>query len=256
MGSRYSAYSLLLFATAPIAMSLAALAWRRRSVAGASALAWLTLVVAEWMLTYALELTSADVASKLYWAKFQYIGIVNAPLAWCVFAAQYAGRAGWLSPRRLGLLLIIPAITVLLAFTNEFHLLIWSHVQLAEDGTSALVLDHGPWFWVHTLYSYTLMLLGSLLLARASLRSGRFYRRQAGAILLSAVLPWFGNALYVFQLDPIYPLDLTPSAFALSALIIGWCLFRLRLLDIVPVARDTIVAGMRDGIIVLDARNR
>ena len=33
-------------------------------------------------------------------------------------------------------------------------------------------------------------------------------------------------------------------------------LFRYRLLDIVPVARDALVENMSDGILVLDAKNR
>jgi signal transduction histidine kinase/CheY-like chemotaxis protein/PAS domain-containing protein/HPt (histidine-containing phosphotransfer) domain-containing protein len=253
MGSRYSAYSLLLFTATPVVVALAVLAWRRRAVAGATALAWLTLAVAEWVLTYAFELISVDPDSKLFWAKLQYIGIVNAPMAWSVFAAQYAGRSAWLISRHLLLLLCIPAITLALVFTNESHGWIWSSIQPSANGLGALVLAYGPWFWVHTLFCYVLMFLGSVLLARASLRSGSFYRRVAAVILLSAVMPWFGNMLYVFR---IFTADLTPLAFSLSALLLGWCLFRFRLLDIVPVAHDTIIAGMSDGMIVLDARNR
>ena len=253
MGSRYSAYSLLLFTATPIVLALAVLAWRRRTVAGATALAWLTLAVAEWVLTYAFELTSIDPDSKLFWAKLQYIGIVNAPVAWSVFAAQYAGRSAWLIARRPLLLLIVPAITLSLVFTNETHGWIWSSIHPSANNLGALVLTYGPWFWVHTLYCYVLMFLGSVLLARTSLQSGSFYRRVAAVILLSAVTPWFCNMLYVFR---IYPVDLTPLGFALSALLLGWCLFRFRLLDIVPVAHDTIIASMSDGMIVLDARNR
>src|SRR5262249_13288953 len=189
MDSRFSPYSLLLFSATPVVVALAALAWRRRAVAGAAALAWLTLAVAEWILTYALELTSADVDTKLIWAKCQYIGIVNAPVAWFVFAGQYAGRAAPRAARRLQLLLGIPAITLLLVFTNEAHHWIWSHVGPPAGEPGALQVTYGPWFWVHTAYSYVLMFLGSFLLVRASLRSGSLYRRQSAALLLSAAAP-------------------------------------------------------------------
>ena len=138
MGSRYSAYSLLLFTATPIVVALAVLAWRRRAVAGAAALAWLTLAVAEWMLTYALELVSVDLETKLFWAKLQYVGIVNAPVAWSIFAAQYAGRGMVLTSRRLLLLLCIPAITLSFVFTNEFHHWIWSAIRPPVGDSGAL----------------------------------------------------------------------------------------------------------------------
>jgi PAS domain S-box-containing protein len=249
-------YALLLFAATVVVIALAIYAWRHRTVAGAAALAWLTIAIAEWMFTYAVELVAADASTKLLAAKLQYFGIVNAPLAWLAFTSQYTGRSSWLAGRRVAALLLTPIITLALVLTNEVHGLIWSAVDTSIHGPGALPLEHGPWFWVHTIFSYSLMAAGSVLMVRASLRASRFYRRQAIALLLSSTTPWFSNILYVFQLNPFAPLDLTPLAFALSALLLGWCLFRFRLLDIVPVAHDIIIDGMPDGMIVLDARNR
>lgn len=45
------------------------------------------------------------------------------------------------------------------------------------------------------------------------------------------------------------------SFFMVPGLAIAWGLFRLGLFNIVPIARDTIIEGMRDGIIVLDTNN-
>jgi PAS domain S-box-containing protein len=42
----------------------------------------------------------------------------------------------------------------------------------------------------------------------------------------------------------------------LTGLAMGWGIFRFRLLDIVPVARDTIIESMSDGVIVLDSQDR
>ena len=50
--------------------------------------------------------------------------------------------------------------------------------------------------------------------------------------------------------------DVTPLSFAVSNLIVSWALFRYRLFDIVPVARDTLVENLRDGVIVLDNQMR
>src|SRR5262249_42892551 len=180
----------------------------------------------------------------------------SVPLAWLIYALHYTGKARWLTRRNLTLLLILPVLTLLLVFTNEAHGLIWSQIDAgAADRFTALDVTHGPWFWVYWLFACALILAGSVILIRMTVVSRNLYRRQASALLLAAAAPWIGNALYVFRLNPLHPFDLTPAGFALSALAAGWALFRFRLLEVVPVAHSTIVAGLRDGIIVLDARN-
>ncbi len=66
------------------------------------------------------------------------------------------------------------------------------------------------------------------------------------------MLPWIGNLLYIFRLDPLYPFNLSSLGFALGALLLGWCLLRFRLLDFVPIAHSTVIRGMPEGVLVLD----
>jgi PAS domain S-box-containing protein len=47
-----------------------------------------------------------------------------------------------------------------------------------------------------------------------------------------------------------------PFGFSLMGLAFAWALFRHRLLDLVPIARHTMVESMADGMIVLDGRDR
>jgi PAS domain S-box-containing protein len=54
----------------------------------------------------------------------------------------------------------------------------------------------------------------------------------------------------------MYRIDLTPSAFTVSGLAMAWGLFRLRLFDIIPMARDAVIENISDGVIVLDTQNR
>ena len=88
------------------------------------------------------------------------------------------------------------------------------------------------------------------------LGASHVYRRQAVAMLVGISIPWVGNLLYVFRLSPVPYLDLTPFGFALGSLAFAWALFRYRLLDLAPVARDALVDSMSDGMIVLDEQKR
>jgi len=255
MPSQNAIYTVLLFITTGALAAFALYGRLRRGVAGAPAFVWLALAVAEWVLAYALELGTDDLPRKIFYAQLQYLGIALVPLAWLAFTLQYTGKGAWLTRVKLAFLLIEPLITLLLVFTNRMHGLIWSSVGTAGQ-LMPLPVEHGPWFWTHVFYAYVLMLIGSILLVQAVMRSPTVYRRQAAALLLGAAAPWLGNALYVFRQNPLHPLDLTPAGFALSALAVGWALFRYRLLDLVPVAHSAIVAGLHDAIIVLDGRNR
>ncbi len=75
-------------------------------------------------------------------------------------------------------------------------------------------------------------------------------------LLLGVLLPLISNALYNFGLSPIPRHDISPAVLCLSGVIVAWGLFRYRLFDIMPVAEDTVLDGMDDGVIVLDMGRR
>ena len=254
---QYNPYVLPLLGAAVVSAALAFFAWRRRPAPGATPFVLLALTVAVWSLGYALELGSADLPAKVFWARVQYLGIVMVPVAWLAVVLQYTGREKWLTRCNVALLTIEPLVTLLLVWTNDVHALIWSNIRLDTSGSfSVMDFTRSAWYWVNIGYSYLLLLLGTLVLIRALIRSPHLYRGQAGALLIGALTPWVGNALYVSGSSPFPHLDLTPFAFTLSCLAVAWGLFYFQLLDIVPVARDAVIEGMSDGVIVLDVQNR
>jgi PAS domain S-box-containing protein len=250
-----SVFPLLLAAALSSVLSLYAL--RHRTVAGALGFAALTLAVTVWVVGYALEIAGADLATKILFAKIQYLGIVTVPVAWLVFALQFSQHQYWLTRRTIALLIVIPAATVLLVFSNELHSLIWRATSLDRSGPFlALQVGHGGWFWVHFGYSYLLILLGTILLGIAVVRMPQIYRQQALAVLLAALFPSVGNLLYLVGLNPIPQLDLTPFAFTLTSIIWAWSIFGFRLLDLAPIAREAVLEAMRQGVLTLDMQDR
>jgi len=81
-------------------------------------------------------------------------------------------------------------------------------------------------------------------------------RQQVGLVVLGAIIPGIANLIYISGLNPFPPLDLTSLSFALTGLILVYILFFQRFLDIIPIARDTTIENMRDGIIVVDLNDR
>jgi len=254
VGWQYTPYTLLLLAVAAVCAGLAGYTGRREAP-GARTVALMMLAVFSWSLGYAFELAAEGLAGKVFWAKVEYLGIVTVPAAWLAFALRYTGRERWVTRGSLGLLAAIPVVTLALVWTNAGHGLIWRRTALDSSGVF-MEVSYGPWFWVFWVYSYALLLLGTYFLVSMLLRSPRLYREQAWALLIGAFAPWVGNSVYVLGLNPVPHLDLTPFAFLASGAALSWGMLRYHFLEIVPVARDAVIEGMNDGVIVTDTRGR
>ena len=253
----YALYLSSLIVSVVVAAALVFYFWRRRSMTGAVPAAWVMMATAIFSLGYVLQLISNELSGQILATDIQYVGIAALPVAWFAFSLRYTDHDKWLTSRNLLLLAIIPSVTVVLAWTNSFHSLMWQGRHLESSGPFVIIAKtYGPWFWVHTLYSYVLIILGMLVLVQRLFRPPRLYREQSIALLISVVVPLGWNVVYVFNLAPVYRIDLTPSAFTISGLAMAWGLFRLRLFDIIPMARDAVIENISDGVIVLDTQNR
>ncbi len=250
-------YVPLLFLAGVLSLVLGYFAWRRRGAPGASALVALTIATALWQFGYAMELASAAESTMLFWAKVEYPAIVAVPIAWLAVTLQYTGRRILVTTRNVVALSVLPTGIVLLAWTNESHGLIWSSVGVESSETlSVLSLEHGAAFWVHTGYSYLLVLAGIVVLSVALARSLRVYWKQGAALLVSVLSPLIANITYTtsFRLDP--PVDPTPLSFILSVGVLALALYRTQLFEIAPVARKAVFETMEIGVLVLDHLDR
>jgi signal transduction histidine kinase len=240
----------LLLASTGLAAWAAIVARGRRTIPGSDAFAWMMFATAYWALLAALHAIVPSISTRITVAKFQYLGIAAVAPLWFVFTSQYA-RERWIGdPILRAILWVIPITTVITAFTNDWHLLLWSSITPVDDGTR-LVYGHGPWFWVALTFNYFVLGAGTFLLFRALRRFPLPYRRQTALITIGALIPWASNVLYVAGLLPS-GIDATPLAFAVSGTAILWGFHRHRLLGLVPIARDLLIDSMDDGILVLD----
>jgi PAS domain S-box-containing protein len=248
-----------LLIAAAISAGLAIYAWLRRPATAALPVAALMLAAGIWSFSYFMEIASTALTVKLFWAKFQYLGIVAIPVAWLAVSVDYAGQGRWLTWRNLSLLSLVPLAMLVLVWTNELHGLVWREVGLERAGPVSLVaFTYGPAFWIHSAYAYGLLLSGTILIGRAFYHAPPAYRAQARIILIGALIPWLCNLFGLLSRGgqlPYVALDPTPFGFTATGVLIVWGLLRFRLLDIVPVARDAIVENMADAVIVLNAQN-
>ncbi|MBL8146872.1 MAG: PAS domain-containing protein [Anaerolineae bacterium] len=231
------------------------IALRRRRAQGALAFAGVMSTAAIWSFAQFFESGATTVQGRIFWSQVQYIGATTVAVAWFAFAIRYSGLH-FLEGRRIAVLFIFPAITLTLVWTNSLHHLIWAEVRIVDGPIILAVYDHGLWFWLHILYSYTLVITGSVLLVRESIYAPRLRQYQTLALVTGAVAPLIANVMYLLELTPLPGLDLTAFAFTVTGLLYLPALYNLRVLDITPVARGAIIDQMSDSVIVTDTQHR
>ncbi len=257
MTLHYTPIAVVMLISAGIAVAMAIIAWQRRRRSASIIFMLAMLAIAVWTIGRAFEGAAVEVSAKIFWAKTEYLGIASLPVFWLLFVLKYTHLDKWITRQNIALLSIMPAVTLVLVATNEQHGLIWEHITPNLGVASEiLVYDHGLWFWIFTVFSYILLLIGSLRLLCFALHSQDLYRSQSVSIIIGSIIPWLSNVIYLAGLSPIPGLDLTPPAFAVSGLVLGWGIFRHRLLDLVPIARHALVEHMSDGVIVVDIHDR
>ena len=232
------------------------LIWGRRPGLAITPFAWMMFSVAIWSLGYSLEFLTPILSGKLFWAQIEFIGAFSVANFLFFFCAAYTGHSNLLTRRNQTLLWIIPAITLILAWTNQYHHLIWESTSVGNFGQlSFLAAGFGIWMWLQVAYAYTLITLACTFLILEVVRSPRPYNLQAGIVLLGTLFPWVGNFLY-FSGIVLPGFDITPFAFVPTVLLMAWGTLRYRLLGILPMAPSMILHDLQDGVVVIDIRRR
>jgi PAS domain S-box-containing protein len=145
---------------------------------------------------------------------------------------------------------------MLLAWTNELHGLLWQAVFVQPLGPlQVLGVRYGPWFYLHLIFSYGMLLWGSIRLVGGMFSSARLYRWQISLALAAIGIPWLANLLYISGLNPIPHLDWTPFAFIIAGLLLIISLFRFHLIEILPIAQKMVFSELPDCLLVVDRRD-
>ncbi len=255
MGWHFTPLAAPLLVGAALMATVAAVAVRRHSGRGGRTVALLALAVAIYDLGYAGELGSAQLADVRWWLKLQYLGVVTAPGLVLLVALSYVGLRHRLTPLGSAGLFLVPATTVLLALSNDDHELVWRGLRIEHGAFTRTFFEAGPWYWVQNVYAQLVLLLALALLARAFARARGLIRRQFGALLLALMAPFGLHLLYLAT--PLFGgLDPNPYGLLITTFVLAWGVLDVRLWDVVPVAREAVLASMRDAVVVVDGTGR
>jgi PAS domain S-box-containing protein len=196
---------------------------------------------------------------KLLWARLLYIGFAPGVGAWFVFCIEYNATAPRLGRRSLSAIAIFVVCTAIAGLTNPYHELVWSRDPDATviTGETLVTLDRafGPLFFVIVFVSYMLYVIGFISVLRTAIGDKSLFLGQALAIGIGSVIPIATALPYIFGVSP-GGIDFTPASYAIAGIAFAYAIFRHRMLDLKPVARDRVISSMRDGFVVLDRRDQ
>ncbi|MEZ4709542.1 MAG: histidine kinase N-terminal 7TM domain-containing protein [Caldilineaceae bacterium] len=227
--------------------------WQRRQQRGAYAFMALMIGLTLWSASYCIELLNTSLAAKFFWHRAAYLGITTVPATWFYFNLRLTfPYSRWL-PRLMPLLLIEPIIVIVLSWHSEWYALLWDNFRLQPfGGQMVLAFDRHAGFVYHSLYSYILLTIGSILYGSRVFRVPSIRLSQMVLLVLGIVAPFFINVIYVFDLSPIPLLDLTPLALTTTGATAGWFIFYFELRDVLPILHRALFESMNDGVIMLD----
>jgi diguanylate cyclase (GGDEF)-like protein len=249
-------FPIILQTTGIIVFTFGLIIWNRKSLLSRN-LALLAFALALWSITDSFLYVSPSLKYKIYWAAIGYPGSQFSPVLLFFFFFNFTGLEKLLTRKRMILLCILPVISVAMAATNSWHHWLWASLKETEGwfGSGTLFV-HGPWFWVEVIYSYTLIGVGVFLYLRFLIKSSKEFSLKARQILTLSIFPFFGHFLYIFYPEAFSGCDLTPLIFGAVVLIFIWFSFRYQYIDLVPIARATLIDNLEVGFLFLDIFNR
>lgn len=221
--------------------------FHRRGVRGGAPLALMFVGLGLWILSDIIQFHTPTDPAPQFGAQLRLLGPDITVVGLLLFGLAYTGRDELLRPSVYALLAIKPAITMLFALTTHLDLIV--DVTASEVPTVGYVFADTPYFVAYTLYNWLFTVTALVLLAHMMVKARYGYQRQILALSFGITVPFLLNISYHAGLTPY---DLTSSSFLVFGLIFAYATFRLRLMDAIPVARQTVIEEMDDMVIVLD----
>jgi PAS domain S-box-containing protein len=258
--TQWTFFVIILVINAILAAIIAILLGRKHKAPGRNAMIWMLAGLAVWAFGYAMNTTAATLATKIFWLRLQNIGILTVPAFWLLFTVQYAQVDKWLNRKTGALFFIIPVIALVFIFSERWFYLYYSSIRPLSEIGGPLVIERGPFYLVAAIQAYLFNLTGTGILIWRFVYYRNIYRKQLLILIGAVLIPLIVNIFYQFapRIIPSFslPFDLTPISFTITAFLLSAGVFGLRLFDLIPIARHTVLEHIPEMVFVVDAHDR
>lgn len=222
---------------------------------GSMPIGLLFLVIACWVVGGAIELLADSFYVFSIGRTGHFVGTAMLPIAAYFCFREYTGRST--SPHRIALLLVIPIVSIVLAATNYFHEFMWYLPEANEQGEFLTRPNAwGPWFlFVHAPYSYIVIGVAILTLITHSSAVARSHRRGLFLLVGACLAPLSATLAYDLGIGS-NTVSYVPFVYAAMLPVYTWLIVAEQIVEIRPLAYETVFQNMQDPLVVVDDQGR
>ena len=147
------------------------------------------------------------------------------------------------------LLFVIPIITLIMLWTNNYHHLLYEEYSINLNETK-----FGPYADIHRIYTYTLLFIGIYYLIKYSIKNAGFFSKQSILLIIGSLFPIIINILGTYSIVKM-SIYLTPISFAVTIFFYAIAIFKFKFLSVTPIAMQRVVDRMSDCFLVINEDN-
>lgn len=236
-------------ATAIIAALVGWYVWKQPLRPGARHFRWLVIIWFVWSLLAALHnLTPSVPIRYVLWVMQGACPLLGPPLV-LMIVLEYTGNEKWLAYRSLNLLFLPALLIIVISF--------WPSAVSFSEVHSGVQVFRGSNLvrWGFYAYFVAVMLVTLAVLFACLLRAPAFWA-PIWLLILGRVIPMIGFPIPNPQLLTVPPVQNGLLFLGFTMVLYFIALYSFQILQVSPVARDTVIAHMPYALLVLDTGNR
>ena len=169
-----------------------------------------SVLILQWTLSVTLRSLMSDPALAIVFHELKFIASALLPVAVLVIVMRFTGLGRLMHTKQIVGLSIIPAFTILLSQTNQWHHIFRKSFDILyqPDGAFYISAHNNYWFYVHCFYSYALWIASILLLINFFIRQPVQNRFQTGIYIFAITFPVLTNLIDIFSWVKAYDLTI------------------------------------------------
>ena len=206
---------------------------------------YICILMLIWLIGLILQITLSTRFNipPIYFDYFVYIGACLMPVGFYNFYKTFSNTKYKLNKK----LLIIPILSLILLWTNDFH-----HLFYKVYSTDFNKTVYGWYsYYVYTTYNLILYIISLVGLTRYSIKNAGLFSKQAILFLIGTLIPLIQNFLGSFGIINM-SIYITPICFSFTTIFFAFAIFKFNFLKVAPIALQRVVDRISDSYAILN----
>ncbi len=248
-------YVLLMYFLATVSVGTLLFSWKNRNHR-----CGITFVILFFCIVYTLVCSGTSMlltnpTAKIISNELKFLGLEFLAPVYFICMARYLNKEYFCTSKMIKILVIVPVITVIMAWTNPIHHLFRTNLYIIERNAATYVgVESALFFYIQTIYGYFIAMLTIVMLSKEYFRKPKFYRGQIGSLIMAAItVVGINIPVFLGWIDDFG--DITMVGFAISSIFCFYAIFIFKPVRLIRTARDLVIDNIDNLILLFDYEN-